>query len=247
MVTRRAIDGKRNREQEPGRKPDDGSVDLPSTGTLTFLFTDLEDSTRLWERFPEAMKVALGRHDAILRAAIESSGGQVVKTTGDGMMAVFGGAVDATAAALAAQLGILAEAWGETGRLRVRMGIHSGQAEHRGDDYFGSSRQPGRAHHGRGSRRPGAPVRTQPVPSHRAALPAGADLTNLGGAPAEGARPAGAPLPAYASTACHRSSRRWRRVRPRWTCRPGPPGSSVAASELAADPRPPCRRTRYGC
>ncbi len=112
-------------------------VDLPSTGTLTFLFTDLEDSTRLWERFPEAMRDALGRHDAILRAAIESSGGSVVKTTGDGMMAVFESAVDATTAALAAQLDVTAETWGDTGRLRVRMGIHAGQAERRGDDYFG--------------------------------------------------------------------------------------------------------------
>ena len=67
----------------------------PSTGTLTFLFTDLEGSTRLWEQFPDAMQVALRRHDAILREAIEGSGGTVVKTTGDGMMAVFPGAIDA--------------------------------------------------------------------------------------------------------------------------------------------------------
>ncbi len=86
-------------------------VDLPSTRTLTFLFTDLEDSTRLWERFPEAMKDALYRHDAILRTAIESSTGRVVKTTGDGMMAVFGNASDATGAALAAQLSVAAEPW----------------------------------------------------------------------------------------------------------------------------------------
>ncbi len=159
---------------------DDGSVDLPSTGTLTFLFTDLEDSTRLWERFPEAMKVALGRHDAILRAAIESSGGQVVKTTGDGMMAVFGGAVDATAAALAAQLGILAEAWGETGRLRVRMGIHSGQAEHRGDDYFGPAVN--RAARIMAAGHGGQVLLSESASAlARADLPAGADLTNLGG------------------------------------------------------------------
>lgn len=60
-------------------------MDLPSTRTLTFLFTDLEGSTRLWERFPETMTGALSRHDAILRGAIEASAGQVVKTTGDGM------------------------------------------------------------------------------------------------------------------------------------------------------------------
>src|SRR6266542_285612 len=65
-----------------------------STRTLAFLFTDLAGSTQLWERFPDAMKGALRRHDAILREAIEGSGGRVVKTTGDGMMAVFESAVD---------------------------------------------------------------------------------------------------------------------------------------------------------
>ena len=114
-----------------------GGVDAPSAGTIAFLFTDLEGSTRLWEQFPEAMKGALARHDTILREAIESSGGQVVKTTGDGMMAVFGGAIDAAAASLAAQRGMATEPWGETGALRVRMGIHCGQAEQRGGDFFG--------------------------------------------------------------------------------------------------------------
>ena len=67
-------------------------MDLRATGTITFLFTDLEGSTRLWEQYPDAMKAALARHDAILRTAIEASGGHVVKATGDGMMAVFGSA-----------------------------------------------------------------------------------------------------------------------------------------------------------
>lgn len=66
-----------------------GGVDDRPTGTITFLFTDLEGSTRLWEQFPAAMKDALQRHDAIARTAIETAHGQVVKTTGDGMMAVF--------------------------------------------------------------------------------------------------------------------------------------------------------------
>lgn len=113
------------------------TVESTETGTLTFLFTDLEHSTRLWERYPAAMTDALGRHDAILRTAIESSSGQVVKTTGDGMMAVFGSAADAIAAALVAQQGIIAGPWAETGALRVRMGVHSGQPEQRGGDYFG--------------------------------------------------------------------------------------------------------------
>ena len=112
-------------------------MESPATGTITFLFTDLEGSTRLWEQFPDAMQPALSRHDAILRGAIEASGGTVVKTTGDGVMAVFGGAVEAATASLVAQRGLIAEPWGETGPLRVRMGIHCGQAEMRGGDYFG--------------------------------------------------------------------------------------------------------------
>jgi class 3 adenylate cyclase len=106
-------------------------------GTLTFLFTDLEGSTRLWERFPRAMKGALERHDSILLTAVMAAGGQVVKTTGDGLMAVFGSAADAVRACLAAQRGLGEEPWQETGALRVRMGLHSGEAQLRGDDYFG--------------------------------------------------------------------------------------------------------------
>ena len=61
------------------------------TGTVTFLFTDLEGSTRLWEEHPEAMRAALARHDEILRDAVEKRGGHVVKTTGDGLHAAFAG------------------------------------------------------------------------------------------------------------------------------------------------------------
>ena len=64
--------------------------ELPS-GTVTFLFTDLEGSTRLWDDHPEAMSDALARHDEILRFVITSHGGHVVKTTGDGLHAAFGG------------------------------------------------------------------------------------------------------------------------------------------------------------
>jgi class 3 adenylate cyclase len=62
-----------------------GGVDISTAGTITFLFTDIEGSTRLWERSPDGMKDALKRHDMILRTAIEASDGQVVKTTGDGI------------------------------------------------------------------------------------------------------------------------------------------------------------------
>jgi predicted ATPase/class 3 adenylate cyclase len=108
-----------------------------TSGTLTFLFTDLAGSTQLWERLPEAMTDALQRHDTLLHEAIASSGGRVVKTTGDGMMAVFPTAGEAVAASLAAQRALTAEPWGETGALRVRMGLHAGEAEQRADDYFG--------------------------------------------------------------------------------------------------------------
>jgi predicted ATPase/class 3 adenylate cyclase len=109
------------------------------TGTVTFLFTDLESSSRLWEEHPEAMKAALARHDAILREAVEAHGGYVVKTTGDGVHAVFTAARDAIGAGVAGQRVLAAEAWGVTGPLRVRMGIHSGEAEHRGGDYYGTA------------------------------------------------------------------------------------------------------------
>ena len=107
------------------------------TGTLTFLFTDVEGSTRLWERFPQAMRHALERHDSILRTAVTAAGGQVVKTTGDGLMAVFGSAAEAVRACLSGQRSLVEEPWQETGPLRVRMGLHSGEAQPRGDDYFG--------------------------------------------------------------------------------------------------------------
>src|SRR3990172_6559408 len=103
-----------------------------------FLFTDLESSTRLWEQHPEAMRPALARHDAILRQAVESAGGRVVKTTGDGLMGVFDSAGDAVSAALSAQLDLDAADWGAVGALRVRMGIHGGDAEARDGDYYGT-------------------------------------------------------------------------------------------------------------
>jgi predicted ATPase/class 3 adenylate cyclase len=112
-------------------------VSFRPNDTIAFLFTDIEGSTRLWEQFPEAMKDALGRHDAILRGAIEGAGGEVVKTTGDGMMAVFGGAIEAVTASLEAQRALARETWAETGPLRMRMGMHVGQADQRGGDFFG--------------------------------------------------------------------------------------------------------------
>jgi len=109
------------------------------TGTLTFLFTDIEGSTRLWEQHPEAMQAALARHDAILRQAVAASEGYVVKTTGDGVHAAFQTAGCALAAALTAQQALQAETWPEIQpqAVKVRMGIHTGEAEARAGDYYG--------------------------------------------------------------------------------------------------------------
>jgi predicted ATPase/class 3 adenylate cyclase len=112
-------------------------TELPS-GTVTFLFTDLEGSTRLWEEYPEAMRPALARHDEIVRDAVVAHRGHVVKTTGDGFHAVFSTAHDALDAAVAAQFGLSAESFAETGPLRVRMGVHTCEAEYRAGDYYGS-------------------------------------------------------------------------------------------------------------
>ncbi len=110
--------------------------DAPS-GTVTFLFTDIEGSTQLWERFPDAMMMALTRHDAIVRHAIELNGGRIFKTVGDSFYAAFSTAAGAVAAALAAQRALFGEAWDGISPLRVRMALHSGMAEQRHDDYFG--------------------------------------------------------------------------------------------------------------
>jgi class 3 adenylate cyclase/tetratricopeptide (TPR) repeat protein len=109
---------------------------LPS-GTVTFLFTDLEESTRLWDEHPDAMRDALARHDAILRTGIEEHSGAVVKSTGDGVYAAFGAAPDAVAAAANTMRALTAEQWGDTGPLRARMALHTGIADERDNDYFG--------------------------------------------------------------------------------------------------------------
>jgi class 3 adenylate cyclase/tetratricopeptide (TPR) repeat protein len=112
-------------------------TELP-TGTVTFLFTDIEGSATLWEHNPAAMKASLARHHAILRRAIEGHGGRVFQIVGDSFQTAFAVAANGLAAAVAAQRALSAEAWGETGPLRVRMGLHVGPAETSGDDYVSS-------------------------------------------------------------------------------------------------------------
>jgi predicted ATPase/class 3 adenylate cyclase len=114
------------------------AVGAPS-GTVTFLFTDIEGSTRLWESAPEAMRVAIARHDEIVRRAIEAHGGYVFATGGDGFAVAFARAGDAIAAAVDAQSALVAESLPTGVDIRVRMGLHTGEVEERGGDYFGSA------------------------------------------------------------------------------------------------------------
>ena len=107
------------------------------SGTVTLLFTDIEGSTRLWEEHPEAMAIALKRHDELIRSAVESTGGYVFKTIGDAFCAVFASARNALAATGVAQTALRAEIWPEGICLRVRMALHTGKCEERDGDYFG--------------------------------------------------------------------------------------------------------------
>src|SRR2546423_9909886 len=106
-------------------------------GTFTFLFSDIEASTRRWGDHPEAMSAALVRHDELLRQAVEGEGGVVFKHTGDGICAVFATPLAGVSAALAAQRSLQREPWGRLGDLPVRMGLHMGTADVREGDYFG--------------------------------------------------------------------------------------------------------------
>ena len=111
-------------------------MELP-TGTVTFLFTDIEGSARLWDEHPEEMRTALARHEALLHEATAAHEGYVFKTVGDAFCVAFGRATDALAAALDGQRALQAEPWGAVGALKVRMALHTGEAQERGGDYFG--------------------------------------------------------------------------------------------------------------
>ena len=109
----------------------------PATAPVTFVFTDIEGSTRLWETAPDAMRAALASHDALGRDAVASHGGRIVKTTGDGMHAVFDDPLGAIAATIALQQA-LADPVATSGvALSVRCGVHLGVDERRDDDFYG--------------------------------------------------------------------------------------------------------------
>src|SRR4051812_40543908 len=112
--------------------------DFP-TGTVTFLFTDVEGSTPLWESAPETTAQAIEQHDALLTARIEEHGGAIVRSRGEGdsFFAVFTQATDALVAACAIQRTMLAEPWATPSPLSVRIGLHTGEAQLRDGDYYG--------------------------------------------------------------------------------------------------------------
>ncbi|MFL5732416.1 MAG: adenylate/guanylate cyclase domain-containing protein, partial [Chloroflexia bacterium] len=111
--------------------------ELPS-GTVTFLFTDIEGSTSRWEQHPEQMRAALARHDDLLRSAIEEQGGYIFKTMGDAFCAAFSSPHAALSAALASQRALQGEQWPEhIGAIKVRMALHTGAVEEQAGDYFG--------------------------------------------------------------------------------------------------------------
>jgi predicted ATPase/class 3 adenylate cyclase len=111
-------------------------TELPS-GTVTFLFSDVEGSTRLLTRLPERYAEVLGEHQRLLRAAFDAHGGREVHTEGDAFFVAFTRAGDAIAAAVSAQRSLASQRWPEGADVRVRIGVHTGEAEVRHDDYVG--------------------------------------------------------------------------------------------------------------
>lgn len=112
-------------------------VDALPTGNVTFLFTDIEGSTRQWELNTSAMREALGRHNDIVRRAVEGLGGYVFKTMGDSFCVAFADAVQALAAAVSIQRDLRLEKWHGVEPLRVRIALHAGNAHESDGDYLG--------------------------------------------------------------------------------------------------------------
>jgi predicted ATPase/class 3 adenylate cyclase len=113
--------------------------ELIPSGTVTFLFTDIEGSTERWEHHREAMKTALARHDHVLGSAITANNGYIFKKMGDAYCAAFRTAPEAVRAAIAAQQALVKEDFSAVNSLSVRMALHTGYAEERDRDYFGPS------------------------------------------------------------------------------------------------------------
>src|SRR5262245_28856547 len=111
-------------------------AELPS-GTVTFLFSDVEGSTRLLTELRGGYADVLEEHQRLLREAFAAHDGRVVHTEGDAFFVAFARAADAIAAAVSAQRGLASSPWPERAEVRVRIGVHTGEAEIRLDDYVG--------------------------------------------------------------------------------------------------------------
>ena len=114
-----------------------GRGGIGPSGTVTFLFTDVEESTALWEHHPTLMPEVLIRHDTVVRAAMMRHRGHIFTATGDGFGAAFASAPEAVAAAVDAQQSLELESWPDGIPVHVRMGLHSGTATERDGNYFG--------------------------------------------------------------------------------------------------------------
>jgi DNA-binding SARP family transcriptional activator len=124
----------------PSQPP--GAIEAPlPEGVLTFLLTDIEGSTALWDQDPEAMSLANARYEEVVAQTVEAYRGHIVKSRGEGdsTMSVFRRASDATAAAVAVQRGLVAEEWPGGLRVPTRMALHTGEAHLRDGDYYGGT------------------------------------------------------------------------------------------------------------
>ncbi len=111
-------------------------AEMPS-GTVTFLFTDIEGSTRLWNQHPEHMDSVIANHDRELREIVEAHNGFVFKTVGDALYTVFRQTLSAISASIALQLFMHEKEWDISEKLKIRIGIVTGDAHLRADDYVG--------------------------------------------------------------------------------------------------------------
>ena len=112
-------------------------MDHRPSGTITFLFSDIEASTDKWEKNAEQMKIAFRSQEEIIRTSMSEHGGYVYKMIGDAFQVAFDTALQALKAALFAQRAIQRESWDDNGQLKVRMALHTGVVEERDDDYVG--------------------------------------------------------------------------------------------------------------
>ena len=158
-----------------------GHVGALPTGVVSFVLTDVVGSTELWERAPDAMAVALARHEELVTAAVDGAGGTVLKPRGEGdsTFSVFTRATDALRAAHRLQVAVRAEEWPAAAVIRIRAAVHTGEAVERDGDYFGPAvnrvaRLRGAAHGGE------VVVSAATAAIVSGALPAGWDLVDIG-------------------------------------------------------------------